>query len=264
MNDDTLDIVERSAAELCERIEYFSDSRSAIAVFNDASDSISQLLRQKYADSELVFVPDFGDCAKTRDGSSKASALSDRLKRSALPSESDFADLAVANLISSTPALLGFFNESLNLVRSGAMMMFSMFGAQSFRQLKDTSVSLQECDWLAGFPDLHDVGDLMVSAGTSNPIVDVDSMDYRFSSIETLLKELKQTGLAAKVWRDPDIVDASAIQSELMQNYETSPGESSSHCLTVEVIYGICFKSPQREDSAEVKVVFDSSQYNEP
>ena len=254
---EVLDIFDRSAVELCERLEYFLDSDSTIAILNSADDSVSRMLDEKYSTGELLLFPDYTQFEKTQNDRDTPSEHTADLHHVHIRATSQCADAVVCNLIPSFVRLDQFFSESTRVVKPGGIVMFSMFGARSFSQFKQACKSIEQVEFIGNFPDLHDVGDLMLASGAHNPIVDIDSTEYRFSSIEILIRQLRRTGLDGSLFRNPEKVSAERLHSQLVRAFQTSCGDNPHYRMTVELIYGMYFK-PQGGDSSGVKVVFDT------
>jgi len=86
------------------------------------------------------------------------------------------------------------FSELFRVLRPGGLLMFSMFGPDTLRELR---VSWRQADGYShvnAFFDMHDVGDAMVRAGLGDPVLDVEHFTLTYSDVAGLMRDLKSLG----------------------------------------------------------------------
>lgn len=105
------------------------------------------------------------------------------------------ADLLWANMVlhgvDDKAALLGRWRSAL---APGGMLMFSCLGPDTLRELRELYL---EAGWGPAGPDLwdmHDVGDALVHAGFSDPVMDMEHLRLSWPSAAALLEELRALG----------------------------------------------------------------------
>lgn len=106
-----------------------------------------------------------------------------------LPLASGTVDLVWSNLFlhwaSDVPAVLA---EWYRVARPGALVSLSLFGVDTLREFRAAGARLMS------FPDMHDVGDALVSAGFAEPVLDVDHIQLSYRQVSTMLGEVHAMG----------------------------------------------------------------------
>lgn len=119
-------------------------------------------------------------------------------------------------------------------------LMFSCLGPDTLTELGDV---YRELSWPAPsheFTDMHDLGDMLVEAGFSEPVMSMERLQLTYSSAEALLAELRTLGrnlsrdrfasMRGRVWR--------AKWLEEVSRRLKHPAHDGRLALTFEVIYG--------------------------
>jgi malonyl-CoA O-methyltransferase len=120
----------------------------------------------------------------------------------ALPLADACLDLAWSNLMlhwldDPLPA----FREIHRVLAVGGLFMFAMLGPDTLRELREAGA-----DTLRAFPDMHDVGDLLVAAGFADPVMDMERITLTYRTPRGLLRDQRLLGvrdglLGAAPWR---------------------------------------------------------------
>lgn len=86
------------------------------------------------------------------------------------------------------------FQEFLRVLRPGGLLMFSTFGPDTLKELRQSWAAVDGTSHVSPFPDMHDIGDAMLHAGLFNPVVDVDRMHLTYQDVSHLMRDLKTLG----------------------------------------------------------------------
>ncbi len=112
-----------------------------------------------------------------------------------LPLATGSVDLVVANMllpwINDPPA---FFAEVARVLRVDGLFMFSTLGPDSLAEIRAAWSEVDDDLHVHLFPDMHNVGDAVIRANLSDPVLDVDYQRVTFEDAETLLAERAATG----------------------------------------------------------------------
>jgi malonyl-CoA O-methyltransferase len=104
-------------------------------------------------------------------------------------------DLLFANLllpwITDLPGCLAEVNRVL---RTGGLFLFSTLGAGSLASLREAWAAIDPDAHVTEFADMHDVGDALMGAGLSDPVLDVDPLTVTFASAGRLYGDLSACG----------------------------------------------------------------------
>lgn len=97
--------------------------------------------------------------------------------------------------------LPGTFREFRRVLRAGGMLLFSTFGPDTLMELRASWAAVDGESHVNPFWDMHDIGDAMLQAGLTEPVVDVDRLQVTYGDVPALLRDLKALG-AHNVTRD--------------------------------------------------------------
>jgi malonyl-CoA O-methyltransferase len=86
------------------------------------------------------------------------------------------------------------FREFLRVLRPNGLLMFSTYGPDTLKELRQSWSAADGGSHVSTFPDMHDVGDAMLRVGLANPVVDVDRMQLTYDSVSSLMHDLKTLG----------------------------------------------------------------------
>lgn len=129
------------------------------------------------------------------------------------------------------------FAEFRRVLAPGGLLMFSTFGPDTLRELRQAFAGLDGYTHVNRFMDMHDIGDELAYAGFATPVVDMEFITLTYADLMGLLRELKAIGahnvtsgrghglMGKKAWR------------AMLQNYEKLRRDGRLPA-TYEVIYG--------------------------
>jgi malonyl-CoA O-methyltransferase len=86
------------------------------------------------------------------------------------------------------------FHELQRVLRPGGLLLFTTLGPDTLRELRDSWRSVDGYSHVNGFFDMHDVGDELLKARFSNPVMDVERLTLTYPDVWKLMRELKQLG----------------------------------------------------------------------
>ena len=162
----------------------------------------------------------------------------------AQPVQMLWANMAL-HMAADPQALLARWHSLLDV---DGFLMFSCLGPDTLRQLRAVFSAQGWPPPSHEFTDMHDWGDMLVSCGFAEPVMDMERITLTFSSAQNLLTELRElgrnlhparfAGLRGKGWRDQ-------LQASLGRSL-AGPANDGRLVLTFEIIYGHAFK-PQRK-----------------
>lgn len=108
---------------------------------------------------------------------------------SKLPFASGSVDLIVSNFsLQWSPDLPATIVELSRVLKVGGLALFCLPGPDTLKELRKATSAVHR------FPDMHDVGDMMVAAGLVDPVMARDDLALTYDSPEALLADLKAEG----------------------------------------------------------------------
>jgi malonyl-CoA O-methyltransferase len=179
--------------------------------------------------------------------------FSERNRNAALPLCADMQslplpprslDLVFSNLAvqwSSTPEAL--FAGIRKVLRPGGMLLFSTFGPDTLHELRSAWRTADQEPHVNRFTDMHDIGDLLLAAGFSDPVMDVDLLTLEYPDVISLMRELKAIGAHnALAGRSTGLTGKEKFR-RVIESYERFRS-GDIYPATYEVIYGLAYGPP--------------------
>ena len=86
------------------------------------------------------------------------------------------------------------FKQLRRVLKPGGLFIFASFGPDTLKELRAASTGLDGYHHVNRFIDMHDVGDALVHAGFSNPVMEMEQITLTYPDLPALLRDLKQIG----------------------------------------------------------------------
>ena len=112
-----------------------------------------------------------------------------------LPLKDNSIDLIYSNAaIQWCTDLEGTFREFLRVLRPGGLLMFTTFGLDTLKELRQSWEAVDGHSHVSPFPDMHDIGDALIRARFADPVIDVDRLTLTYDEVSGLMQDLKMIG----------------------------------------------------------------------
>jgi malonyl-CoA O-methyltransferase len=86
------------------------------------------------------------------------------------------------------------FREITRVLAPRGLLLFTSFGPDTLKELRAAWAAVDGATHVNRFLDLHDVGDALVRAGCSEPVMDVEHLTLTYRTARDLMRELKGIG----------------------------------------------------------------------
>jgi malonyl-CoA O-methyltransferase len=150
------------------------------------------------------------------------------------------------------------FVELHRVLKVEGLLMFSTFGPDTLKELRMAFSGVDDHNHLNRFADMHDVGDMLIQAGFSEPVMDMEYLTLTYDDVRGVLQDLKAIGANnATAGRSPGLMGKNAY-ARLLENYEKLRRDGKLPA-TYEVVYGHAWKAAPRvtrEGAAIIKTSF--------
>jgi len=102
---------------------------------------------------------------------------------------------------------LPVFRELNRVLEVGGLLMFSMLGPDTLKELRAACADAGVVAPLRSFLDMHDVGDALLAAGFADPVMDMEMLTLTYRTARGLLADQRHLGvrdglLGRLPWRD--------------------------------------------------------------
>jgi len=169
-----------------------------------------------------------------------------------LPLASRSAGLLWSNLLlhwldNPLPALA----EAHRVLEVGGLLMFSTLGPDTLRELRtafsDGYAHTQR------FTDMHDLGDMLVDCGFSDPVMDMEVITVTYESVDALFEELRAAGSACAMKARRRGLTGRGRLTAMRAAYEAMRVDGRLPA-TFELIYGHAWK-PEARQTADGRAI---------
>jgi malonyl-CoA O-methyltransferase len=163
-----------------------------------------------------------------------------------LPLAEGSTDCVFSNLMLNWhPAPHRVFPEIARVLREGGLLLFSSFGPDTLRELRQACAAALPQAQPMPFVDMHDLGDMMVAAGFSSPVTDSETIRLTYGSARQLLAEVRGLGGNPRDDR-PRGLPSGRQARRLTAELEAQRDSDGRIRLSFEVTYGLGWKAPPR------------------
>ncbi|THF60692.1 methyltransferase domain-containing protein [Pseudothauera rhizosphaerae] len=131
--------------------------------------------------------------------------------------------------------------EMHRVLEVGGMVMFSTLGPDTLQELR-AALPDAAGERVHRFIDMHDIGDALVQAGFSDPVMDMEMLTLTYADFDALLADLRLTGCANAAASRPRGLSGRRGWTQARERYETLRRDGRLPA-TFEVIQGHAWKA---------------------
>lgn len=178
----------------------------------------------------------------------------------ALPLADQSVDLLFSNLTLQWCGNLDApFAEFQRVLRPGGLLLFSSFGPDTLKELRQSWRHVDHYNHVNAFIDMHDVGDALIRTGFSDPVMDVEHYTLTYRELMPLMRELKAIGAHNVTQGRPPGLTGRAKLAELTRAYEAFRRADGLLPCTYEVVHGHAWLLERRvKTPGETRVSLDA------
>lgn len=137
------------------------------------------------------------------------------------------------------------FTEFNRVLKPEGLLMFSTFGPDTLRELRIASQQANQTS-VSRFIDMHDIGDALVRAGFSAPVLDVERYTLTYDTVIEVMRDLKAIGAHNATDGRMRGLQGRGFLLKLAKNYEQFRRENKLPA-TFEVVFGHAWKGKIRD-----------------
>jgi len=146
------------------------------------------------------------------------------------------------------------FAEWRRVLKVDGLLMFSCFGPDTFKEIRAAFAAMDNAPHVLPFVDMHDFGDMLVAAGFSTPVMDMETITVTYESIDKLMADARAWGGNPLATRPRGLMGRDAWQ-RVVQSLEQNRRADGRLGLTFEVVYGHAFKPVPRTTSSGETII---------
>lgn len=238
---DLVDVLPREIADrLMERLPLIRLQPKSILECGARSGYLTKQLQRYYPNAELIAL-DYAD--------QQLANFTDCFRVASHYASLPFGDNSFDMIVSPTTLhwtndLAACFREFKRVLKPNGLLIFTMMGVETLIELRKSFVSCHE--FLHRFPDMHDVGDLLLQSGFENPVMDMEMLTIRYKKLNTLFEDFKLSGAGNAHQERPKGLFGKKRWQEAVTHYETLK-KDNAYPATFEIIYGHAWQ-PESQD----------------
>lgn len=145
------------------------------------------------------------------------------------------------------------FAELRRVIAPGGLLMFSTFGPDTLKELRQAYQAADRYNHVNRFVDMHDLGDMLLHAGFAEPVMDMEYITLTYADVRALMRDLKAIGAHNVTAGRRHGMTARAILEAVERSYETMRREGRLPA-TFEVVYGHAW-APAARTTADGKPI---------
>jgi len=230
----------RIAGELLERLELFRFAPAVVLDLGSGTGRSSAELRRRYPRARVIALDiALGMLREARRHQSLLRRF-DRVCGDALrlPLRDASVDLVFSNvMLQWCDPLPVALSEVRRVLTPRGFFAFSTFGPDTLSELRSAWGEADGYNHVNRFTEMHEVGDALVRAGLSEPVLDVDRIEVGYPDVLTLMRDLKAIGAHNVTAGRPRSLAGRTRLARVARAYERFRREDRLPA-TYEVIYG--------------------------
>jgi malonyl-CoA O-methyltransferase len=155
-----------------------------------------------------------------------------------LPLRANSIDMAWSSLaLQWVDDLEATFRGVHRVMKPGGLFLFASFGPDTLKELRAASSGVDGHHHVNHFVDMHDVGDALVHAGFSHPVMEMEHLTLTYDELVGLMRDLKAIGAHTVKQDARNGLMGKAAWRRLTENYERFRQDGRLPA-TYEVVYG--------------------------
>ena len=90
--------------------------------------------------------------------------------------------------------LEGTFRDLRRILRPGGLLMFSTFGPDTLKELRQAWSEVDRKPHVSPFTDMHDIGDMLMKSRFAEPVMDAEFINMTYGDVHQLMRDIKGIG----------------------------------------------------------------------
>lgn len=239
---------------MLERLDYLKIAPRVILDAGSGPAREARALRERYRgarivalDFSLALLPRRRPLERLLGRAASHPVCADILK---LPIGPQAVDLVWSNMaLEYVEEPLQAFREFHRVLAPEGLLMFATLGPDTLKELRAAAGEPR----VHRFLDMHDLGDRLVGAGFSAPVVDMEVLTLTYPGPEALLGELRGAGRTNARADRPRGLSGKEFGARLLAAL-AAQARSGRVAATFEVVYGHAWKGAQREATKTISI----------
>ena len=167
-----------------------------------------------------------------------------------LPLADNSVDMIISNFaIQWCSDLDQTFTEFQRVLKPNGLLLFTIFGPDTLKELRQAWRTVDDAIHVNSFIDMHDIGDAMMRAKFSDPVMDTERLTLTYKDGMAVMRDLKAMGAHnVSAGRNHALTGKQKFR-QMLTAYETFRNSDGLLPATYEVVYGHAWgaETPQHQ-----------------
>lgn len=137
------------------------------------------------------------------------------------------------------------FKECHRVLEVGGLLMFATVGPDTLKELR-AALPDSAGEHVHRFIDMHDLGDALVQAGFSDPVMDMQTLVLTYGELDSLLRDLRHAGINNAATTRPRGLTGKQYWQQARAKLEASR-QKGRIPATVELVFGHAWKAAPKQ-----------------
>tara|TARA_Y100001934_G_C12309659_1_gene754275 strand:+ start:211 stop:1038 length:828 start_codon:yes stop_codon:yes gene_type:complete len=240
--DDVSFLQKKVADELLSRLKFFEPSENIVIDIGSATGYIGRDLRKKFPNASVLEIDlSFAMASESLKIDPASRVLVSSVEK--LPFANETVPMIISNMLLHWCDLSKALSEIARVLEVGGNFFFTTLGQGSLSELRSIWSKIDDFPHVHDFYDMHDIGDALMVAGFSEPIIDTDRTYTTYTNFSQLIGELRHIGATnARVDRQKGLMGTSKYNS-VASAYKKYRNQAGRLPVTWEIVYGLATKN---------------------
>ncbi|MBS0359695.1 MAG: hypothetical protein JSS53_10530, partial [Proteobacteria bacterium] len=152
--------------------------------------------------------------------------------------------------------LPSLFKELFRVLKPNGLLLFTTFGLDTLLELRQSWAAVDSKTHVHPFVDMHDMGDELLRAKFSDPVMDMEMLQVTYSDVLLIMKDLKALGAHnMSMTRNLGLTGKDRLKA-CISAYEKFRDMDGQLPVSYEVVYGHAWK-PKTSLNSEFRISVD-------
>ena len=242
-NYDVVSLLQKKVAdELLSRLNFFEPAENIVIDIGSATGYVGRGLREKFPKASVLEIDlSLAMVSESLKLDPAARVLVSSVER--LPFAIESVPMIISYMLLQWCDLPKALSEIARVLEVGGNFFFTTLGQGSLSELRSVWSKIDDFPHVHDFYDMHDIGDALMVAGLSEPIIDTDRVCTTYTDFSKLVGEFRSIG-ATNTRVDRHIGLMGVSKHDLAVNaYEIFRNQAGRLPVTWEVIFGLATKN---------------------
>jgi len=139
------------------------------------------------------------------------------------------------------------FLEAWRALKPGGLFVFSTFGPDTLKELRNSWASVDDANHVNQFIDMHDIGDALLQDRFAEPVMEAEIITVTYRSVDEIMHDLKAIGASVTSKQSRKGLGGRTTMQGVRDHYEQYRKDGLLP-VSYEVIYGHAWKPVTNDD----------------